>query len=250
MVPKLMGNQMSKMLKSQVQGLSYLLLNPQQLKHLVVRGTRYRYRQKNKQQWIEWQKYNSGRIAKALRSHQTEIQTLPFNIARKKTITEMISPLGKGLNILDVGGGDGFLGEQLWKMGNIISTIDLPTVSTQDNRSQFLLAVTGDAELLPFNINTFDVVLASEIVEHLWSPNSFLDETYRILKNDGYLIISTPEGKAGLRYDSHKHFFTIKILQQLLDLKFKLIEVKRLTDVGTPTPTIILLFQKLKESQN
>ena len=94
------------------------------------------------------------------------------------------------------------------------------------------------------------MVLASEIVEHLWSPNSFLDETYRILKNDGYLIISTPEGKAGLRYDSHKYFFTVEILQQLLDLKFKLIEVKRLTDVGTPTPTIILLFQKLKESQN
>ena len=129
-------------------------------------------------------------------------------------------------------------------MENKITTIDLPTVASQGHRNPHLTAVTGDAELLPFSSGSFDVVLASEIVEHLWNPHSFLDEAYRILKPNGHLVISTPEGKEGLRYDSHKHYFTAKILKKLLDSRFILIEVKCLTDVGTPTPTIIVDFQK------
>ena len=57
--------------------------------------------------------------------------------------------------------------------------------------------------------------------------------------------MSTPEGKAGLRYDSHKHYFTVEILKQIFGARFTVIDVKRLTDVGTPTPTIIVLFSKL-----
>ncbi len=56
--------------------------------------------------------------------------------------------------------------------------------------------------------------------------------------------MSTPEGIEGLRYDSHKHYFTVEILKQLLGARFTVIEVKRLTDVGTPTPTLIILFRK------
>ena len=57
--------------------------------------------------------------------------------------------------------------------------------------------------------------------------------------------MSTPEGKAGLRYDSHKHYFTVEILKQIFGARFTVIDVKRLTAVGTPTPTIIALFRKL-----
>jgi len=88
----------------------------------------------------------------------------------------MINPLGNGSNVLDVGGGDGVIGEGLLKMGNSVTTVDLPTVSTHANKIQGLLAVAGDAEKLPFSSNSFDVVLASEIVEHLWNPRSFFDD--------------------------------------------------------------------------
>ncbi len=236
---------MLKMLKSQVQGFTYLLSNPPQLKHLIIRETRYRKRLQSKQRWIEWQKYNSARISAALRDHAAEALMLPFNVARIQTISNMVSPLGTGLNILDVGGGDGVIGEHVWKMGNYVTSIDLPTVATHAHRCRGLLAVAGDAEQLPFTSNTFNVVLASEIVEHLWDPHSFLDEAYRVLKADGHLIISTPEGIEGLRYDSHKNYFTVERLTHILGARFTANEVKRLTDVGTPTPTLIVLFNKL-----
>jgi len=233
------------MVIGQVLGLVYLVLHPSQLKHLLKKHTRYKNRNQTKSKWIEWQKYNSSRIEAALKAHGAEALVRPFNVARIQTISDMVRPLGTGLQILDVGGGDGLIGEHLWKMQNNIVTIDLPTVSAQSHQREFLSAVTGDAEELPFKPSSFDVVLASEIVEHLWDPDRFLDDAYKILKTGGHLIISTPDGVDGLRYDSHKNYYTVEILEKLLAQKFSLVKVKRLTDVGTPTPTIIVMFQKI-----
>ncbi len=125
---------MLKMLKSQVQGFTYLLSNPPQLKHLIIRETRYRQRLQSKQRWIEWQKYNRARISAALRDHAAEALMLPFNVARIQTISGMVSPLGNSLNVLDVGGGNGVIGERLWKMGNSVTAVDLPTVHSRSQK--------------------------------------------------------------------------------------------------------------------
>jgi len=45
---------------------------------------------------------------------------------------------------------------------------------------------------LPFEDNSFDVVLLIEVIEHVRNPALLLDEIYRILKNGGVLILSTP----------------------------------------------------------
>jgi ubiquinone/menaquinone biosynthesis C-methylase UbiE len=70
--------------------------------------------------------------------------------------------------------------------------------------------MAGDAETLAFADTTFDLVIASEVLEHLWAPETFIDEAYRTLKPRGFLIIETPEGIAGLNYDSHKNFYTVE----------------------------------------
>jgi len=38
----------------------------------------------------------------------------------------------------------------------------------------------------------WDVVVASQIIEHLWNTDGFLEEIHRVLKPTGYAIISTP----------------------------------------------------------
>ena len=47
-------------------------------------------------------------------------------------------------------------------------------------------------EKFPFNSNKFNVVYAGEVIEHLFNPDHFLEESGRVLRKDGYLIISTP----------------------------------------------------------
>ncbi len=39
--------------------------------------------------------------------------------------------------------------------------------------------------------NFFDVVVSNQVIEHLWYPIQFLENIHRILKNDGYAVVST-----------------------------------------------------------
>ena len=47
-------------------------------------------------------------------------------------------------------------------------------------------------EGLPFKDDTFEIIYAGELIEHLYNPDFFLNEVKRILKKGGYLILSTP----------------------------------------------------------
>jgi 2-polyprenyl-3-methyl-5-hydroxy-6-metoxy-1,4-benzoquinol methylase len=197
---------------------------------------------------VEWQKYDTCTAAVLHGSEAARVR--PLNVARIRTVSDMVSRLGNGLMVLDVGCGDGAISEYILKMGNCVTSVDLPTVATLAHRRRVLLVVAGDAEQLTFASNSFDVVLASEVVEHLWSPSSFLDEACRVLRANGHLIISTPEGREGLRYDSHKYYFTVERLTQMLGARFTLCEVKRLKPTGAPTPTIILLLRKSMKTKD
>lgn len=51
--------------------------------------------------------------------------------------------------------------------------------------------VVGDAHELPFEDNTFDVVLCTEVLEHLHSPHIAAQEMMRVLKPGGKLVLTT-----------------------------------------------------------
>jgi 2-polyprenyl-3-methyl-5-hydroxy-6-metoxy-1,4-benzoquinol methylase len=232
--------------KRHIRGLPWLLMNPAQIKHLIIRETLYRQRNRNRQGWVEWQKYDTYAAARAFVSHSSAIAyARPLNIARIETFTTIINELGKNLTVLDVGCGDGLLSEPIANRGNTVASIDLPTIVKVAQKRHVSWVLAGDAEKLAFADGSFDVVLASEVVEHLWNPHGFFDEAYRVLKSDGWLIVETPEGKEGLRYDSHKNWFTVEIVKQMVGNRFSVQRVKRLEpELGAPTPTIILLLHK------
>ncbi|GAC1471870.1 MAG: methyltransferase domain-containing protein [Isosphaeraceae bacterium] len=54
---------------------------------------------------------------------------------------------------------------------------------------------THNVEALPYEAE-FDIVLAGEIVEHIYNMGSFLDSSWRALRPDGLLIITTPNAYA------------------------------------------------------
>jgi SAM-dependent methyltransferase len=49
-----------------------------------------------------------------------------------------------------------------------------------------------DGKILPFEENSIDGVLSTQVLEHVLSPEQYLKEIYRVLKPGGKLIISTP----------------------------------------------------------
>lgn len=54
-------------------------------------------------------------------------------------------------------------------------------------------AILGDANgLFPFKDEVFDVVTANQVIEHLNNTDVFIKEMRRVLKQDGYRIVATP----------------------------------------------------------
>lgn len=51
--------------------------------------------------------------------------------------------------------------------------------------------IVGDLHKLPIKDKTFDTVIATEVLEHLYNPQKAIDEMYRILKKNGTVVAST-----------------------------------------------------------
>jgi len=54
------------------------------------------------------------------------------------------------------------------------------------------VSVVGDAHCLPFQDQSFDCVLAVEVLEHLEQADYFFSELYRVLDVDGFCLLTVP----------------------------------------------------------
>lgn len=57
----------------------------------------------------------------------------------------------------------------------------------------------GEIQSVNFEKNSFDFIHVRDVLEHVTNPMEFLNECRRILKNDGTLYISVPNGSADLQ---------------------------------------------------
>jgi len=64
------------------------------------------------------------------------------------------------------------------------TTLDVNPLSGAD--------VIADAHQLPFQDHTFDTVISDCLLEHCHSPHLVVQEIHRVLKPDGWVILSTP----------------------------------------------------------
>ncbi|EKD57107.1 MAG: type 11 methyltransferase [uncultured bacterium] len=70
--------------------------------------------------------------------------------------------------------------------------IDIRSEAVSSSRKLGIRTKKGNAEKgLPFHSNFFDIVSANQIIEHLVNVDRFASEIYRVLKPNGYLILST-----------------------------------------------------------
>lgn len=95
--------------------------------------------------------------------------------------------------ILDIGCGEG----KIWQLFPDLKVTGLDF--SQENlkkAKKYVTPVLGNAEKLPFKDNSFDMVLATEILEHVINPDRLLTETDRVLKRGGNAIITFPNTAA------------------------------------------------------
>lgn len=114
--------------------------------------------------------------------------------------------LRSGDLLLDLGCGYGRHAYEAFRRGARIVACDMSTPELQQVRALFRAmteageappggmadCVTGDATKLPYPDNTFDRIIASEVMEHIPDDVGALDELFRVLKPGGKLAVTIP----------------------------------------------------------
>ena len=91
--------------------------------------------------------------------------------------------------------------------------------------SKTIHLIQGNALVLPIKDDTFDVVVATAIIEHVSEPIQLIREAFRVLRKNGILIITSPhpfwEGIATyighLKEEEHHELITLRKLKSLFD---------------------------------
>ncbi|MDZ4149988.1 class I SAM-dependent methyltransferase, partial [Methylicorpusculum sp.] len=98
--------------------------------------------------------------------------------------------------LLDVGCGNGRYLDGMNKLGWNAKGVEFNESAVKVCRLSGLDVHHGDLFSANFKDNSFDVINVSHVVEHVPNPRAFFSELSRILKQNGQLIIKTPNSKA------------------------------------------------------
>lgn len=174
--------------------------------------------------------------------------------------------------VLDMGCGAGDMTAKVAGFARELFGVDIDDQRLQEALKKGIIAVKVDlnSDKLPFQGDYFDLIIMAEIIEHLYNPDHALSEAYRVLRSDGYLLLTTPNlawwinrlilligyqpylTNVSLKYDvgkflrnpfetgctgQHIRIFTPKALEQLLEIMgFRIVDIKGATLDLLPKP--------------
>ncbi|MBN1595498.1 class I SAM-dependent methyltransferase [candidate division FCPU426 bacterium] len=114
-----------------------------------------------------------------------------FHAPKLKAAGRLAAALPAGARVLDAGCGSGYVSNGL------ASRLELVGVDIEEEAVAFCRQhrqgtfIRADLQKLPFDPDTFDLILFTNTIEHLYDPHPVLAELARILKPGGKLLVST-----------------------------------------------------------
>ena len=163
-----------------------------------------------------------------------------INLADGSAAARVVRMVGTGKRVLDIGAGPGSIARVLTEKCNCCVT----AVEIEDAAISLLTPVCEQVHRLDLNdeswpqrlaaVDRFDVVIAADVLEHLYDPWATLERMTGLIKEDGYLVVSLPHVSyagmlaslldndfeyrvSGLLDRTHIRFFGIRNMQVLFD---------------------------------
>ncbi len=173
-----------------------------------------------------------------LKSKEARIET------SKRDLKE-IEKYKKEGKILDIGCGPGFFlkvaKDNKWDEYGV----ELSKWACDYGKNTGVNIINKRLERAKFNDKFFDVITLWDVIEHVEYPSSLLLEINRILKNDGIIVLNTPNIGSifakimGKRWwnliGMHIYYFDKKTIRKILEKNgFKIIKIKSYSRIITP----------------
>lgn len=142
-------------------------------------------------------------------------------------------PSKEGLKILDAGCGEGHLIERLYNRnkGNSYYGIDIIDVALKKSKERCPFAKIEKMSVsdIRYNEEFFDVIICTEVIEHIYDYKKVILEFKRLLKKGGYLIITFPNenlwtvsrfflGRRPVKVPDHVNSFNPNFMQRLIGM--------------------------------
>jgi ubiquinone/menaquinone biosynthesis C-methylase UbiE len=115
-------------------------------------------------------------------------------VSRRELVVEMVGrlPLPRASRIVDVGCGSGATAAALHRFGAVTGVDMSPLALDYCRRRGLDRLMQGMAEALPLADVSADVIVATDILEHLDDDLAALREFRRVLRPGGYAVITVP----------------------------------------------------------
>jgi ubiquinone/menaquinone biosynthesis C-methylase UbiE len=121
------------------------------------------------------------------------------NLETQKRLEIVFGKLFKGIDLrgrrfLEVGCGLGYFSGEASRLGAKVTGVDIGRRLVEKCRKRVPTGkfIVASASELPFKNGSFDIVLCTEVIEHVENQSKVLTEIFRVLKRGGYLAITTP----------------------------------------------------------
>ena len=158
--------------------------------------------------------------------HQKDFATI-FNFFNDRQ-------LGK---LLEIGSYSGVFLNSAKERGWDVLGIEPDHLARLYSESKYNIKVLPDSfESADLKENSFDVVIATHVIEHIYNPRIFVERANFVLKQKGVLILETPtydtftywllkHRERSMRCNGHIYFYTKKTLKKLVeDSGFKVVK--------------------------
>jgi ubiquinone/menaquinone biosynthesis C-methylase UbiE len=136
-----------------------------------------------------------------------------------------------GKRVLDIACGEGYGAAALARAGaaSMIGVDISPDICQHAQDKYGLDARPGDAQAIPLQDQSIDLVVSFETIEHVNDPAAFLGECARVLVPEGMLIVSTPNrpvySSDGRQNPFHHIEFDAGEFVDLLRTRFRSVQV-------------------------
>jgi SAM-dependent methyltransferase len=153
---------------------------------------------------------------------------------------ELIKKLDGIQHICDLGCGNGYLAGRLSELGYQVTGVDASTsgigvASKQYPKVKFVCSLLDECMPAVMSDAPFDLVVSSDVIEHLYRPSDLLETATKLLKPRGHLVIGTPyhgyvknlalgiTGRMDAHFTAlwdggHIKFFSVNTLSELIRL--------------------------------